>query len=436
MKRRAVVVLMLAAVLLTACGGQEAAKGLKTFTEPGTLNGEAVSTKKGESAVLVKDGGAVFVNNAEISRRYSGKAGKVETAGVFVLSGKAVVNNSNLKTEAEGASGILVADEGELEFADSALATAGEKSPGLSARGKGGIYAWDNIVGTTGSESPALLMETGEGSMILDGGTFTATGEQSPAIRAAGKAWIHGATLTAGNAEALSLTDGAALSLYDCNLAGNMPAPGGNQKNAAILLRRAQETDGTAGAIQLLLSGGTVRAQQGHMFYADGADATVIVKDSTLALDAERSDLFRASNGAKSRFIVYGQRMEGRIGTDEDASIKLYLRDISKFTGDIVAEAGPGNAEAPGTTLCIDGTSIWVVTGDSKLRALYAEGLVKDTEGLDVTIQGEDGTVFRKGDSRYTVTVTGEYRTSADFSGIPTADEFSAHAAERPEKLR
>ena len=55
MKRRAVAVLTLAAVLLTACGGQEAAKGLKTFTEPGTLNGEAVSTKKGESAVLVKD---------------------------------------------------------------------------------------------------------------------------------------------------------------------------------------------------------------------------------------------------------------------------------------------------------------------------------------------------------------------------------------------
>ena len=36
MKRRAVAVLTLAAVLLTACGGQEAAKGLKTFTEPGT----------------------------------------------------------------------------------------------------------------------------------------------------------------------------------------------------------------------------------------------------------------------------------------------------------------------------------------------------------------------------------------------------------------
>ena len=330
MKGRAVAALTLAAVFLTACGGQETAKGLKTFTEPGTLNGEVVSTKKGESAVLVKDGGAVFVNNAEISRRYSGKAGKVETAGVFVLSGKAVVNNSNLRTEAAGASGILVADEGELEFADSALATAGEKSPGLSTRGKGGVYAWDNIVGTTGSDSPALMIGAGEGSMTLDGGTFTATGEQSPAVRAAGKAWIHAATLTAGNAEALSLTDGAAISLYDCNLAGNMPEPGGNQKNAAILFRRAQETDGTAGEVQLLLSGGTVRAQQGNLFYADGANVTVIVKDSTLALDAERSDLFRASNGAKSRFIAYGERMEGRIGTDADASVKLDLRDISR----------------------------------------------------------------------------------------------------------
>ena len=47
MKGRAVAALTLAAVLLTACGGQETAKGLKTFTEPGTLNGEVVSTKKG-----------------------------------------------------------------------------------------------------------------------------------------------------------------------------------------------------------------------------------------------------------------------------------------------------------------------------------------------------------------------------------------------------
>ena len=436
MRRKAVAALTLAAVLLTACGGQEAAQGLKTFTEPGTLSGEVASTKKGESAVLVKEGGAVFVNNAEISRRFSGKPGKAETAGIFVSSGKAVVNNSNLTTDAAGAAGILVTGEGELEVADSALATAGEKSPGLTARGKGGVYAWDNIVGTTGSESPAILVGGGESSMTLDGGTFTATGEQSPAISAAGKGWIHAATLTAGNAEALSLTEGAALSLYDCNLSGNMPAPGGNQKNAAVVFRRANESDGSAEAAQLLISGGTVLTQQGHLFYADGAAATVVVKGSTFAQDSAESDLFRASNGAKSSFIVYGEIMEGHIGTDADASLKLYLRDISKFTGDIVEEAGPGNAEAPGTTLYVDGTSIWVVSGDSKLRALYAEGLVKDTEGLDVTIQGEDGTVFRKGDSRYKVTVTGEYRTSADFSGVPSADEYAAHAAERPESLR
>ena len=61
---------------------------------------------------------------------------------------------------------------------------------------------------------------------------------------------------------------------------------------------------------------------------------------------------------------------------------------------------------------------------------------MKDDKGLDVTIQGKDGTVYRKGKSAYTVTVTGEYKTSADFRGAGTADEFSAHAAERPESLR
>lgn len=435
MRGKAMTGVLLAVLLLAGCGGTGSAKGVKTFTEPGTVNGELTSTKRNESTVFIKAGGAAFINSAELSRKYAGKAGKTETAVLLLEAGKAVVKNSNLMADAAQSAGILIGDTGEVELADTALSTAGERSPGIQTVGSGSLYAWDNMVGTTGNESPSLAVGKG-GSMTLDGGTFTATGEHSPAVTASGKAVVHAATLTAGNAEALSLEEGAALSFYDCHIAGNMPEPGGNQRNAAIVLRRAENREEGTAAPQLLLSGGTVRAQRGNLFYVDGADAAVVVKNVVLAVDAAQGNLFLASNGARSSLSTYGEIMEGHLMTEEDASASIYLREISKFTGDILQMPGPGKAEAPGIALYIDGTSIWVVSGNSTLRALYAEGLVKDGKGLDVTIQGEDGTVYQKGSSAYTVTVTGEYKTSADFSGAGTADEFASHAAERPESLR
>nr|WP_308695703.1 hypothetical protein [uncultured Stomatobaculum sp.] len=435
MRRKAMAVCLLGAVLLAGCGSGGSAKGVKTFTEPGTVNGEVTSAKRNESAVLIKAGGAALINNAELSRKYAGKAGKADTAVVLLEAGKAVIKNSNLTSDAAGSAGILIGDTAEVEIADTALSTAGEQSPGIETRGSGALYAWDNMIGTTGNDSAALSVGK-DGSMTLSGGTFTATGEHAPAVSASGKGWINAATLTAGNAEALTLEDGAQLSLYDCHVSGNMPEPGGNQKNAAVILRRAENSEANATAPQLLLSGGTLRAQRGNLFYVDAADASIVVKNVTLAVDVSQGNLLLASNGAKSSLSAYGEMMEGHLVSEEDASAAVYLRDVTKFTGDIQLTPGPGKAEAPGIALYIDGTSIWVVNGNSTLRALYAEGLVKDDKGLDVTIQGQDGTVYRKGKSAYTVTVTGEYKTSADFRGAGTADEFSAHAAERPESLR
>ena len=260
MRRKAMAVCLLGAVLLAGCGSGGSAKGVKTFTEPGTVNGEVTSAKRNESAVLIKAGGAALINNAELSRKYAGKAGKADTAVVLLEAGKAVIKNSNLTSDAAGSAGILIGDTAEVEIADTALSTAGEQSPGIETRGSGALYAWDNMIGTTGNDSAALSVGK-DGSMTLSGGTFTATGEHAPAVSASGKGWINAATLTAGNAEALTLEDGAQLSLYDCHVSGNMPEPGGNQKNAAVILRRAENSEANATAPQLLLSGGTLRAQ-------------------------------------------------------------------------------------------------------------------------------------------------------------------------------
>ena len=185
MRRKAMAVCLLGAVLLAGCGGGGSAKGVKTFTEPGTVNGEVTSAKRNESAVLIKAGGAALINNAELSRKYAGKAGKADTAVVLLEAGKAVIKNSNLTSNAAGSAGILIGDTAEVEIADTALSTAGEQSPGIETRGSGALYAWDNMIGTTGNDSAALSVGK-DGSMTLSGGTFTATGEHAPAVSASG----------------------------------------------------------------------------------------------------------------------------------------------------------------------------------------------------------------------------------------------------------
>ena len=65
----------------------------------------------------------------------------------------------------------------------------------------------------------------------------------------------------------------------------------------------------------------------------------------------------------------------------------------------------------------------WTVTGDSTLTNLYNAGTIVDNDGKTVTIKGTDGTVYVKGDSEYTITVS-SYSTKADMSGMTDASAW------------
>lgn len=126
MRRKAMTVCLLGAMLLAGCDGGGSAKGVKTFTEPGTVNGEVTPAKRDENAVLIRVGGAALINDAELPRKYTGKAGKADTAMMLLEADKAVIRNLNLTSDVAGSAGIPAGDAAEVEIADMALLTAGE----------------------------------------------------------------------------------------------------------------------------------------------------------------------------------------------------------------------------------------------------------------------------------------------------------------------
>ncbi|MCI6782324.1 hypothetical protein AAAX76_06525 [Roseburia amylophila] len=68
------------------------------------------------------------------------------------------------------------------------------------------------------------------------------------------------------------------------------------------------------------------------------------------------------------------------------------------------------------------------------MTTLSNAGTIVDEDGNTVTIRGEDGTVYVKGTSSYTITVE-NYNDSADMSGAGTLANWSDHEVTRPEEL-
>ena len=133
------------------------------------------------------------------------------------------------------------------------------------------------------------------------------------------------------------------------------------------------------------------------------------------------------ANGANTVFTGITQQMAGDVIWDSISTLDLYLTQGSALAGAVVDDET--NAGSGGDGYCrvvIDGSSVWVVTGNSVVSDLECAGSIMDVSGNSVTIIGTDGTVYAEGSSEYTITVS-SYTTDVDLEGAGSIDSFEAH---------
>ena len=431
----------------------ESYDAVQEYSEDTEVTGETVSsTGSDENAILVS-GGNVTLKDITVDRTSSDSTGGDSSsfygvgAAILATDGTAYISNAQITTDSAGGAGVFAYGDGTVYVADTTISTMQGTSGGIHAAGGGTVIAYDVTATTGGGSSAAIRSDRGGGTMIIDGGSFTSNGSGSPAIYCTAQIAVNGAELAATNSEAICIEGFNSIYLYDCNLSGNMPASEQNDCDWNVILYQSMSGDSEIGNSTFQMTGGSLSAENGGMFYTTNTQSTFILSgvDITYADDSEfflkatgnankRGWGSTGANGAQCLFTAIDQDMEGDIIWDSISTLDLYMEN-STWTGAFVNdESNAGDGGDGYASLYLDEASAWIVTADSVLTNLYAAGTITDEDGESVSIVGTDGTVYAEGTGAYTITVE-TYEESADLSGASTITGWSEFETERPQEL-
>lgn len=431
--------------------GVDSYNAVKTITSDTAVSGETItSSGKDENAVLVTSGN-VSLQGSTIVRESSDSTGGDNSsfygvgAAVLATGGTAKVSNSKITTDAAGGAGIFAYNTGKVYVADTIVTTKEDTSGGIHAAGGGTLYAWDVTAETLGQSSAAIRSDRGGGTMVVDGGSYTSNGIGSPAIYSTADIAVSDAALVANASEAICIEGRNSIHLYDCSLSGDMGDNSQNDCTWNVILYQSMSGDSQVGNSIFEMQGGTLTGKNGGMFYTTNTESTFTLSNVAIT-DASDSEFFlrctgnknargwgsSGSNGADCLFTGIKQKMSGDVVWDSISKLDMYLTEGSSLTGAVKQdESCAGNGGDGYCSIYISQDSTWTVTGDSIVTSLYNGGTICDAQGNAVTVQGVDGTVYIKGDSAYTVTVS-EYTTKVDLSGASNTTGWDSYQVERP----
>ena len=409
------------------------------------LSQDITSTGTDENALLVTAGN-VSLSNATVTRTSSDSTGGDNSsfygvgAAILATGGTLTVDNVTVNTDSAGGAGVFSYGDGVVYVSDSTINTNQNTSGGIHVAGGGKLFASNLTVNTNGGSAAAIRSDRGSGTMIVDGGSYTANGDGSPAVYVTADITIRNAELTATASEALCLEGLNTVRLYDSVLTGNMKDLSQNDNTWTVILYQSMSGDSQVGKGSFTMDGGKLISQNGGIFYSTNTESEFVLRNVEIEAAADSEYFLRVTgntnqrgwgqsgaNGADTTFTAIAQQMNGDVIWDSISSLDLYLTEGSTLTGAVIDdESCAGSGGSGYSRVVIDSPSAWIVTGNSTVTALECAGQITDAAGNSVTVIGTDGTVYVQGNSDFTVTVS-SFTTNADLEGAGSIDSFESH---------
>jgi hypothetical protein len=218
---------------------------------------------------------------------------------------------------------------------------------GAMASGGGTLTLKDVSVATTGANSAAIATDRGSGTVTATGGTFTTSGQDAPGIYSTGKFAVTGGTYIATAAEGAVVEGANSINLTNVTMTG--------AKNG-VMLHQSGSGDAESGTASFTMSGGSLKAQGGDLFYVKNTTGAVTLTGVTVSNSA---NVINAVSKGKVTLTASGERLSGNVVTDSTSSAALVLSNASTLGGKINKAA-----------LTLDATSTWTVTADSTVTSL------------------------------------------------------------------
>lgn len=434
---------------LTADGSEVASDGETTE-----------ATESDHNVVLAKNGGTMTITNATLNK--SGDSDNADnnnfygTNSVSLTVGedsKTVISGSKITASSSGSNGVFATDSGTALVNNTTITTSADNSRALDATYAGTVLGSAVTASTDGDHSATVATDRGGGSVSLTDSTLTTNGSGSPLLYSTGDVQVNNVTGTASGSQIAGMEGYNTILINDSTLESTNTGKTGSDPiaNGVIIYQStsgdAESSTGEHATFQAKDSTLKSAIESGSMFYFTNTTADVVLSNTTLDFDTDNATLINASgndsnnwgsagsNGATVNFTGRNQTLAGDVTADTISTVNLYLLEGSTWKGaasitDNASASDSTTSDAP-ITVNVDGTSTWVVTGDTTISALNVAsgGKVVDADGNSVTIVAGGKTVV-SGDSDITVTVTATYSTSVD-AGTDT--ELATETIDRSE---
>lgn len=314
-----------------------------------------------------------------------------KNAAVQALDGAFLrILNAQVNAAAGSATGVFAYNDAVICIADSTVDVSGGGAGGIQVAGGGKLYAWNLTVNT--ESKAAIRSDRGGGVMEVNGGTYTANGKDGcPAVYSTADITVRNAYLTSNHSRAVIIEGRNSVTLEGCISSGCDESTKEGSIKANVLIYQSHSGDAKEGTGTFTMTGGSMKANAGYMFYCTNTSAVINLEATELVYSPEGGFLRVSSgrwgndgsNGAGCVLNCKDQKMEGEIYVDEISSLEINMTG-SDYTGAVNPDGEEGYVK-----VSMDENSSWILTADSYITEFDGSLENVDTGNFHLYVNGE-----------------------------------------------
>ncbi len=331
-----------------------------TYSSDGEYSGQTYTSSTGEENALLVTDGTVTIDSSTFTKTGSpsGRSDNYDwygtNAAAIATGGTLTITDSTVETEASYGNGIFSCGA-TVNVSDTEITTKSNNSGGIMTTMGGTMNATNLTVNTAGGSSAAIRSDKGGGDVNVTGGTFTTTGQGSPSIYSTADIEVTSASLKTSKSEAVVIEGANSVTLNDCTVVGNNTTMNGQATTYHnVMLYQSQSGDASTGTATFNMTGGSMTAQNGHMFHVTNTTAVINLDGVSLTNSSDDYDFLNitadswgssGSNGGDVTFTATDQEFEGSITVDDVSSLNMTLDGSSVYTGSINSDGTEGTVK-------------------------------------------------------------------------------------------
>ena len=354
------------------------------------------ATENDQSAVDVSGTQSLTITDALIQKT-AGEASSADASSFRGVNAAVRVydqatltlSHSVIEASASNATGVFAYDGGTVELSDCTVTVTGGGAGGIQVAG-GGTLTGNNLTVTSASKA-AIRSDRGGGTMVLDGGTYTSTGTNGcPAIYSTADISVSNAVCVSERSRAVIIEGMNSVTLENVILEGNDQSSRNGSIHANVLLYQSASGDAREGTSVFSMTGGSMKAHSGAMFYCTNTSSEITLHDAELELSEDGTLLIVSAgrwgregrNGGQCVLRTEDQQLTGSISVDSISSLDLQMH-ATEFTGCINTDQEGGSVR-----VSMDEGSTWKLTGDSYLTEFEGDLNQIDRNGYTLYVNG------------------------------------------------